>query len=856
MVRRADQSESTTANCNLFIDVNCHHMFLDFEGENGTEPLGLLRNPMRKICKIRQKRKMDKPKTKDKSSRDSFKEPPLYELEQFDDDDSVRKLTRRAVVAKMLPKLAYMICDVLLFVTTDEIHADYSVYDRCMTFAMRANAFVQDTDRPALIVVHNKYNVSLNALERELDVDISTRQFLETFDPELKLASYFSGFYVIRLPMIGEAYDSPMLRGLWDQQIETLLSVINACKNARSQHRIAMSCQLTQKLWFKFVKGVVEDIVYDKPISTAKHIQKIIHMECKEDTRPLIDLFEKIYEKKPRRTDWYYKCARLTVDTLARLWGLNLREGGYDIEHNKSYGEKLLSKLMEALDQLKPCSATHPTHPDLPCNQTKALHDCHRSDVCHSFPKYKKILNWITKRGTTVTWEGGFVFTECERERDLQLCESFWLAAKAFATNDAKGIQMTMKAVMEHDDYQSCIWETLLLNQKTVDSDQEIRSWAKRLVTDSMRLLNIEDTDNIWEKAVSDWNYLNVLCKQLSRDQVTLKSKISDGAFGEVFLGSYQLSGKEWKRCAVKVIRSDTPFFNVNAVRQEIVVMSLIEERSILRLFGYCQFQERKDQTIYYLVVELMDCSLQQWLDERVEVDILGLLSLASNIADGIQTLHNYNIIHRDIKPANILLDVSQHSVRAVVGDLGLARCAANQQMSMRVGSCGYMAPEVYQADNGSYDHKADVFSFGKVLKEMLSNLLPCRSSDSLELNEHRDILLRLARECCAQDPAARHTMIHVLYRLQELYEHIYTLRKTASTGNETFPLLDSVGVESKESKKKKRRTILKSRRKSKRSKQASEHKQLTLSTSELKLEPLDSNDRASKKRGSKSNPS
>jgi hypothetical protein len=204
---------------------------------------------MRKICKIR-KRKLDKPKTKEKQTKNESKIEQVFEVEQYEDED-VRRLTRRSVVAKMLPKLAYMICDVLLFVTTDEIHADYSVYDRCMTFATRANAFVQDTDRPALIVVHNKYNVSLNALERELDVDISTRQFLETFDPELKIASYFSGFYVIRLPMIGEAYDSSMLRSLWDQQIDTLLSVINACKNARSQHRIAMSCQLTQKLWFK-----------------------------------------------------------------------------------------------------------------------------------------------------------------------------------------------------------------------------------------------------------------------------------------------------------------------------------------------------------------------------------------------------------------------------------------------------------------------------------------------------------------------------------------------------------------------------------------------------------------------------
>ena len=168
--------------------------------------------------------------------------------------EEVKKLTRREVVAKMLPKLAYIICDAILFVTTDELHADYSVYDRCMTFAMRANAFVQDTDRPALVVVHNKYNVSLNNLERELDVNMSTRQFLETFDPDLSLTGYFSAVHVVRLPLIGEAYDNSMLRKLWDQQIDRLGSVLNTCKNNRSQHRIAMSCQLTNKLWFRVSK--------------------------------------------------------------------------------------------------------------------------------------------------------------------------------------------------------------------------------------------------------------------------------------------------------------------------------------------------------------------------------------------------------------------------------------------------------------------------------------------------------------------------------------------------------------------------------------------------------------------------
>lgn len=163
-------------------------------------------------------------------------------------DSNVKKLTRREVVAKLLPKLAYIICDVILFVTTNEINSDFSVYDRCMQFAIRANAFIQDADRPALVIVHNKCNISDAA---ELDVNTSTRLFLETFDPELKLTSYFSTVNVVRVPMLGEAYDNQSLRKIWDQQMTRLECVIESTKLIRTQHRMTMNCQLTNKLWFK-----------------------------------------------------------------------------------------------------------------------------------------------------------------------------------------------------------------------------------------------------------------------------------------------------------------------------------------------------------------------------------------------------------------------------------------------------------------------------------------------------------------------------------------------------------------------------------------------------------------------------
>ena len=93
-------------------------------------------------------------------------------------------------------------------------------------------------------------------------------------------------------------------------------------------------------------------------------------------------------------------------------------------------------------------------------------------------------------------------------------------------------------------------------------------------------------------------------------------------------------------------------------------------------------------------------------------------MRLAHEIALGIAYLHSCKLLHRDIKPANVMLDAGYH---AKVGDFGLVTRFGSEKTAA-VGSPRYMSPEVLFE---SYTYKADIFSYGMLLYELLHVELP-----------------------------------------------------------------------------------------------------------------------------------
>ena len=136
-----------------------------------------------------------------------------------------------------------------------------------------------------------------------------------------------------------------------------------------------------------------------------------------------------------------------------------------------------------------------------------------------------------------------------------------------------------------------------------------------------------------------------------------------------------------------------------------------------------------EDEPISYLVMEYIPGrTLQQRLEEQGPLDVAGVLQIGKQIADGLAAAHAEDLIHRDVKPGNILLEGGVND-RVKITDFGLARTADDASMTqsgMIAGTPLYMAPE--QALGQKLDQRADLFSFGSVLYQMISGRPPFRA--------------------------------------------------------------------------------------------------------------------------------
>jgi len=180
-----------------------------------------------------------------------------------------------------------------------------------------------------------------------------------------------------------------------------------------------------------------------------------------------------------------------------------------------------------------------------------------------------------------------------------------------------------------------------------------------------------------------------------------------------------------------------------------------------------------------------------QDLSEKIRsgvMEIPDVLDIVVQVARGLAKAHSEGIVHRDIKPGNIRITPEG---QAKVVDFGLAKLATHTRLTKTgttVGTVAYMSPE--QATSGEADHRADIWSLGGVLYEMLSGRLPFRGEVEAALmysilNEEpepvtslrKDVSIALediVEKALTKDPAKRYqTMDELLSDLETQRDHI-----------------------------------------------------------------------------------
>lgn len=139
-------------------------------------------------------------------------------------------------------------------------------------------------------------------------------------------------------------------------------------------------------------------------------------------------------------------------------------------------------------------------------------------------------------------------------------------------------------------------------------------------------------------------------------------------------------------------------------------------------------FQFGEDEECAYIVMEYVaGRNLREYIKAPRKLAVPHVMCLMLQLLDGLHYAHERGVVHRDIKPANLLV---ADDGRLKITDFGIARIESSNltRANFIVGSPGYIAPEQYT--NRIVDRRADVFSSGVLLYQMLSGKTPFAGTD------------------------------------------------------------------------------------------------------------------------------
>lgn len=201
---------------------------------------------------------------------------------------------------------------------------------------------------------------------------------------------------------------------------------------------------------------------------------------------------------------------------------------------------------------------------------------------------------------------------------------------------------------------------------------------------------------------------------ELEKATENFSQKLGGGGFGSVFKGTLPNS----TAIAVQKLRSVK--HDEKQFRAEVSIVGTIQHTNLIRLRGFCAETSKWFVVYYYMPKGSLESHLfqkgSQILDWKIRYNI------ALGTARGLAYIHEECrdcIIHCDIKPENILLDADYNPK---VADFGLAKLVGrdfSRVLNTIRGTRGYLAPEWLSGE--AITPKVDVFSFGKLLFEIIS---------------------------------------------------------------------------------------------------------------------------------------
>lgn len=236
----------------------------------------------------------------------------------------------------------------------------------------------------------------------------------------------------------------------------------------------------------------------------------------------------------------------------------------------------------------------------------------------------------------------------------------------------------------------------------------------------------------------------------------------------------YKASDPNLKRVvAIKLIHqhlANDPSF-IQRFKEEATAVASLRHSNIVQVFDF-----NADQDVTYMVLEFipgetLQDHLQRLASQKRFMPVDQAVKITMELCDALSYAHQRGMIHRDIKPANIMLDVYGH---AILMDFGIVKIVGGTQHTATgavMGTARYMSPELIRSEPA--DPRADIYSLGVTLYEMLSGKPPFDANSAMTLmmmhlndpvpdprNLRQDLppaLVTILKRCLAKDRQQRY---------------------------------------------------------------------------------------------------